>query len=106
MSESTPATRVLRAAGLGLWKAVPCATVQCEGWVSHDFDYSRAPTGWGNLHPFLQDFYVEVFACEPVSSERDHKGPNFEALTGLKGGSFRGRHLRLPGHGVAVVRVR
>lgn len=47
----------------------------------------------------LQDFYVEVFACEPVSSERDHKGPKFEALTGLPGGSFKGRHLRLPGHG-------
>jgi catechol 2,3-dioxygenase-like lactoylglutathione lyase family enzyme len=47
----------------------------------------------------LQDFYVEVFACEPISSERDHKGPTFEALTSLPGGSFKGRHLRLPGHG-------
>src|SRR5258706_7822066 len=47
----------------------------------------------------LQDFYVQVFGCEPISSERDHKGPLFEALTGLPGGSFRGRHLRLPGHG-------
>ena len=36
----------------------------------------------------LQDFYVEVFGCEPISSERDHKGPTFEALTGLHGGSF------------------
>ena len=47
----------------------------------------------------LQDFYVQVLGCEPVSSERDHKGPKFEALTGLRGGSFKGRHLRLPGHG-------
>jgi catechol 2,3-dioxygenase-like lactoylglutathione lyase family enzyme len=48
----------------------------------------------------LQDFYVQVFGCEPVSSERDHKGPKFEALTGLgAGASFQGRHLRLPGHG-------
>ena len=47
----------------------------------------------------LQDFYIQVFGCEPVSSERDHKGPLFEALTGFKGGSFQGRHLRLPGHG-------
>ena len=30
---------------LGLWKAVPCTTMQCEGWVSFDFDYSKAPSG-------------------------------------------------------------
>ena len=47
----------------------------------------------------LQDFYVQVFDCEPISSERDHKGPKFEALTGMPGSSFRGRHLRSPGHG-------
>jgi predicted enzyme related to lactoylglutathione lyase len=47
----------------------------------------------------LMDFYVEVFQCEPVSTERDNKGPAFEALTGLVGGSVRGRHVRLPGHG-------
>lgn len=47
----------------------------------------------------LQDFYIQVFACEPVSSERDHKGAYFEALTGVAGGSAKGRHLRLPGHG-------
>src|SRR4051812_7789324 len=47
----------------------------------------------------LQDFYVQVFSCEPVSSERDHKGPYFEALTGIVGGSAKGRHIRLPGHG-------
>lgn len=47
----------------------------------------------------LMAFYVEVFGCEPVSTERDNKGPLFEALTGLVGGSVKGRHLRLPGHG-------
>jgi catechol 2,3-dioxygenase-like lactoylglutathione lyase family enzyme len=47
----------------------------------------------------LQDFYVQVFACEAISTERDHKGPYFESLTGIPGGNARGRHLRLPGHG-------
>ena len=47
----------------------------------------------------LADFYVEVFGCVPVSSERDHSGPHFERLTGMPGGRVRGRHLRLPGHG-------
>ena len=47
----------------------------------------------------IMDFYIQVFGCEPVSSERDHKGPNFEKLTGVVGGNARGRHLRLPGHG-------
>lgn len=47
----------------------------------------------------LQEFYCKVFGCEPVSSERSHEGPTFEALTNLPGGSFRGRHLRLPGYG-------
>ena len=44
-------------------------------------------------------FYREVFGCEPVSSERDHKGPLFEALTNVPNAHARGRHLRLPGHG-------
>ncbi len=47
----------------------------------------------------MMDFYTTVLGCEPVSSERDHKGPKFEALTGVPGGNARGRHLRLPGHG-------
>jgi predicted enzyme related to lactoylglutathione lyase len=47
----------------------------------------------------LQAFYVKVFDCEPVSSERDARGPNFEALTGDVGGWVKGRHLRMPGHG-------
>jgi len=49
----------------------------------------------------LMDFYCEVFGCVAIGSERDNRGPNFDALTTLEGGSVRGRHLRLPGHGDA-----
>ena len=44
-------------------------------------------------------FYVEVFGCEPVSSERDHRGGYFEDLTAIPGAHARGQHVRLPGHG-------
>lgn len=47
----------------------------------------------------LAEFYRQVFACEPVSSERDHHGPHIDALTAMPGARIRGRHLRLPGHG-------
>lgn len=47
----------------------------------------------------LADFYTQVFACEPVSAERDHHGPHIDALTAMPGARIRGRHLRLPGHG-------
>lgn len=47
----------------------------------------------------LADFYETVFDCEPVSSERDHHGPHIDALTADPGQRFRGRHLRVPGHG-------
>src|SRR2546429_643447 len=47
----------------------------------------------------LSQFYVDVFGCEPVSSERDHGGPLYEALTALPRAGATGRHLRLPGHG-------
>lgn len=47
----------------------------------------------------LADFYGEVFACEPVSAERDHHGPHIDALTAMPAARIRGRHLRLPGHG-------
>lgn len=47
----------------------------------------------------LADFYCQVFACVPVSSERDHHGPHVDALTAMPGARIRGRHLRLPGHG-------
>ncbi len=47
----------------------------------------------------IAGFYVRVFGCEPVSSERDNSGPDFDALTAIPGGRVRGQHLRLPGHG-------
>lgn len=47
----------------------------------------------------LADFYIQVFGCEPVGSERDHHGPHTDALTGLKNVRARGQHLRVPGHG-------
>lgn len=47
----------------------------------------------------LLDFYTRLFECVPVSSERDHHGPKFEALTNRPNARARGRHLRLPGHG-------
>lgn len=47
----------------------------------------------------LMQFYIEVFDCVPVSSERDHHGPHIDALTAMPGERIRGRHLRLPGHG-------
>lgn len=47
----------------------------------------------------LAGFYEKVFECVPVSSERDHKGEKFEALTARRSAHARGRHLRLPGHG-------
>ena len=47
----------------------------------------------------LADFYQRLFDCLPVSSERDHKGEKFEALTARRAARARGRHLRLPGHG-------
>lgn len=47
----------------------------------------------------MMQFYVEVFDCVPVSSERDHHGPHIDALTAMPGARIQGRHLRLPGHG-------
>ncbi len=47
----------------------------------------------------LAEFYENVFGCVPMSSERDHHGPKFEALTAQPGARAQGRHLRLPGHG-------
>ena len=47
----------------------------------------------------MVDFYVEVLGCIPVSSERDHRGPLTDELTGMPGARIRGRHVLLPGHG-------
>ncbi|NNE93384.1 MAG: VOC family protein [Verrucomicrobiales bacterium] len=50
---------------------------------------------WRNL----MNFYVEVFDCEPVSSERDHRGKHTDDLTGIEDIQVVGQHLRVPGHG-------
>tara|TARA_R110002096_G_scaffold200639_11_gene384708 strand:- start:696 stop:1163 length:468 start_codon:yes stop_codon:yes gene_type:complete len=47
----------------------------------------------------LMRFYVEVFDCEPVGSERDHHGQHTDDLTGMKDVRVVGQHLRVPGHG-------
>jgi catechol 2,3-dioxygenase-like lactoylglutathione lyase family enzyme len=47
----------------------------------------------------LAEFYVEVFECEPVSTVRDHHGPQTDALVSMTHVRVRGRHLRVPGHG-------
>jgi predicted enzyme related to lactoylglutathione lyase len=47
----------------------------------------------------LARFYQDVFGCVPVPPERDYRGDDLDAGTGLKGAHLRGIHLRLPGHG-------
>lgn len=47
----------------------------------------------------LMDFYVDVFDCEPVSSERNHHGEWADKLTDIDGVRVMGRHIRVPGHG-------
>ncbi len=47
----------------------------------------------------LMNFYVDVFDCEPVSSQRDHRGKHTDDLTGLTDVRIVGQHLRVPGHG-------
>jgi predicted enzyme related to lactoylglutathione lyase len=45
----------------------------------------------------LADFYGSVFGCRPVPPERDYRGPDLEAGTGVPGAALRGVHLRLMG---------
>ena len=47
----------------------------------------------------LAAFYEEHFGCVPVPPERDYRGPDLEAGTGVPGAALQGAHLRLPGHG-------
>lgn len=47
----------------------------------------------------LADFYVRVFGCEVVPPERDYRGADLEAGTGVRGAALRGVHVRLPGGG-------
>ena len=47
----------------------------------------------------MAKFYCEVFGCVPVGGERDRKGAELDALTGVKDSRVQGQHLRLPGYG-------
>ena len=47
----------------------------------------------------LAAFYEQTFACVPVPPERDYRGADLEAGTGVPGAALQGVHLRLPGHG-------
>ncbi|HEY4768786.1 MAG TPA: VOC family protein [Candidatus Limnocylindria bacterium] len=47
----------------------------------------------------LAAFYVELFGCVVVPPERDYRGRDLEAGTGVRDAALRGVHLRLPGHG-------
>lgn len=47
----------------------------------------------------LAAFYGELFGCTLVPPERDYRGADLEAGTGVAGASLAGVHLRLPGHG-------
>ena len=47
----------------------------------------------------LADFYQRLFGMEIVPPERDYRGPDLEAGTGIPGAALRGAHLRLPGLG-------
>ncbi len=47
----------------------------------------------------LAAFYTELFGLELVPPERDYRGPDLEAATGVAGAHLTGAHLRLPGHG-------
>ena len=47
----------------------------------------------------LAAFYQRVFGCTPVPPERDYRGRDLDAGTGLTNAHLTGVHLRLPGLG-------
>lgn len=47
----------------------------------------------------LARFYEEVFGCARIPPERDYRGAELDAGTGLSGSRLTGVHLRLPGCG-------
>lgn len=47
----------------------------------------------------LSAFYERVFGCVLVPPERDFRGPELSAGTGVPDAALRGVHLRLPGLG-------
>lgn len=46
----------------------------------------------------LAQFYIDVFGCEPLPPERDHKGTWIDKVTNITDVRIRGIHLRLPGY--------
>jgi predicted enzyme related to lactoylglutathione lyase len=63
------------------------------------------PTRFGHVNLIAQDwralaaFYQRCFGCVLVPPERDYRGVELEAGTGVPNAALRGAHLRLPGHG-------
>jgi catechol 2,3-dioxygenase-like lactoylglutathione lyase family enzyme len=47
----------------------------------------------------LAGFYQQLFGCILVPPERDFRGENLEAGTGIRGAHLTGAHLLLPGYG-------
>ena len=47
----------------------------------------------------LVGFYISVFGCTLIPPERDYRGAEIEAVTGIRGAHLQGVHLRLPGYG-------
>ena len=47
----------------------------------------------------LADFYTRMLGCELVPPERDYRGGDLAAGTGVPDAALRGAHLRVPGHG-------
>jgi predicted enzyme related to lactoylglutathione lyase len=47
----------------------------------------------------LAEFYFAVFGCVVVPPERNYRGAEIEAATGIPGVQVQGAHLRLPGYG-------
>jgi predicted enzyme related to lactoylglutathione lyase len=47
----------------------------------------------------LAAFYIRVFGCVVVPPERDYRGPDLAAGTGVPDAALRGVHVRLPGLG-------
>lgn len=47
----------------------------------------------------LAEFYIAAFGCIVLPPERDYRGAEIEAVTGIPGVHVQGAHLRLPGYG-------
>ena len=45
----------------------------------------------------LVRFYVDVFGCEPIGSQREHRGEWVGRVAGVPGAAIDGIHLKLPG---------